>query len=94
MEQWSYGEMIAARQLEARLVAARERRAQGPSDQRSSMTSLRGAAGRLLVSACVRIAGCARRARGEVNPTVKLLRGTQTRGRRLPCSRRAYTPSA
>jgi hypothetical protein len=77
MEPMSYGEMIASHLDEVRRQAAVERAARrasaGLSPDDGIVTVLRVAAGRLLVSAGERVAGCAELARGEVQPVVKVL---------------------
>ena len=72
MEQITYGEMIASHLHEVRAVAARERKARRALNA-GSVAGWRVAAGRLLVSAGERVAGCAELARGEVKPIVKVL---------------------
>ena len=77
MEPMTYGEMVASHLDEARGQAAMERAARrvatGRSGDASLVGGLRLAAGRLLVIAGERVAGCAELARGEVEPVVKVL---------------------
>jgi hypothetical protein len=74
MEPMNYGEMIASHLDEMRAQAARERMARRVAAQRNGSTPRwRVMAGRFLVSAGERVAGCAELARGEVKPTVKLV---------------------
>jgi len=72
MEPMTYGEMIASHLEEIRQQAAIERAARRAAKD-GSVASWRIAAGRLLVSAGERVAGCAELARGEVKPVVKVL---------------------
>jgi hypothetical protein len=72
MEPMSYGEMVASHLEEARRHAAIERAARRAS-RNGSVAAWRVAAGRFLVSAGERVAGCAELARGEVKPVVKVL---------------------
>jgi hypothetical protein len=77
MEPMTYGEMVASHLEEVRRQAAREREARRSAAASAAadgfVTGLRIAAGRLLVSAGERVAGCAELARGEVEPVVKVL---------------------
>jgi len=77
MEPMTYGEMVATHLDEARRQAAIERAASRAAAGRTTddglVAGLRIAAGRLLVSAGERVAGCAELARGEVKPVVKVL---------------------
>ena len=72
MEPMNYGEMIASHLDELRTEAARERAARRAASD-GSIASWRVSAGRLLVSAGERVAGCAELARGEAIPVVKVL---------------------
>jgi hypothetical protein len=72
MEPQTYGEMIASHLDETRRQAAIERAARRSASD-GSVAGWRVAAGRLLVSAGERVAGCAELARGEVKPIVKVL---------------------
>ena len=65
MEPMSYGEMIASHLEDLRAEAARER-ASRPALTDGFIASWRVSAGRLLVSAGERVAGCAELARGEI----------------------------
>ncbi|HEY8759476.1 MAG TPA: hypothetical protein VIP52_01040 [Candidatus Dormibacteraeota bacterium] len=71
MEPMSYGEMIASHLAETRAQAAIERAARRAA--RDGSVAWRVWAGRLLVSAGERVAGCADLARGEVEPVVRVL---------------------
>jgi hypothetical protein len=72
MEPMNYGEMVAAHLDQARRTAALERRARRAMAQRDP-AGWRVAAGRLLVAAGERVAGCADLARGEAKPVVRIL---------------------
>ena len=72
MDPMSYGEMVASHLEEARRHAAIERAARRAS-RSGSVAAWRVVAGRFLVSAGERVAGCAELARGEVRPVVKVL---------------------
>jgi hypothetical protein len=72
MEPITYGEMIASHLDEVRVVAARERKARRALTS-GSVAGWRVAAGRLLVAAGERVAGCAELARGEIEPVVRVL---------------------
>lgn len=72
MEPMNYGEMIASHLDELRTEAARERAARRAASD-GFIASWRVSAGRLLVSAGERVAGCAELARGEAIPVVKVL---------------------
>jgi hypothetical protein len=72
MEPMSYGEMIASHLDDLRREAARERAARRASPD-GFVSSLRVSAGRFLVSAGERVAGCAELARGEIErPQIKV----------------------
>jgi len=76
MEPMTYGEMVASHLDEVRRQAALERAARRVATRSADdglVSGLRIAAGRLLVSAGERVAGCAELARGEVEPAVKVL---------------------
>jgi hypothetical protein len=77
MEPMTYGEMVASHLEDIRQQAAIERAARRAAAGRSAddglVSGLRIVAGRLLVSAGERVAGCADLARGEVEPVVKVL---------------------
>ena len=68
MEPMSYGEMIATHLDDLRAEAARERAVRSASSD-GFIASWRISAGRLLVSAGERVAGCAELARGEITRT-------------------------
>jgi hypothetical protein len=72
MEPMNYGEMIASHLDELRKEAARERAARRASSD-GFIGTWRVSAGRLLVSAGERIAGCAELARGEIEPVIKVV---------------------
>ncbi len=72
MEPMSYGEMIASHLEEARRQAAIERAARRAAAD-GSVAGWRVWAGRFLVSAGERVAGCAELARNEIKPVVKVL---------------------
>lgn len=74
MEPMSYGEMIASHLDEIRAQAAIERTARRARREAANgpVPVWRVAAGRFLVSAGERIAGCAELARGELTPVVKV----------------------
>jgi hypothetical protein len=72
MEQMTYGEMIASHLAELRAQAAIERAARRAAAD-GSVAGWRVWAGRLLVSAGERVAGCAELARGEVESVVRVL---------------------
>jgi hypothetical protein len=75
MEPLTYGEMIASHLADVRRQAASERRARraGRAASNGFIGGWRLAAGRFLVSAGERVAGCADLARGEAEPVVKVL---------------------
>jgi hypothetical protein len=72
MDPISYGETIALHLEELRRQAAIERTIRR-THRIGSTPGWRIAAGRFLVSAGERVAGCAELARGEVNPTIRFL---------------------
>jgi hypothetical protein len=72
MEPLSYGETIALHLEELRRQAAIERTIRR-AHRIGSTPGWRIAAGRFLVSAGERVAGCAELARGEVKPTIRFL---------------------